>query len=209
MFALMTYASIVGRSGHYFMMVPFIFVIGSFYVSKIYPFKMQTISWGTKFLGLAFTTLFIMYGLRHISIFRYDIFTNLQDHNASISRITPLSISSNQAKDIVSLQKYFYDNSQTTDQIYLLNNIPAFYFLLNRENATMYDLPLLAGSKQKRLEIVAALERNKPKYIIEDTKAWAVDDISDKKRMPEVFDYVKGHYIFAHKVEHYIIYKRA
>ena len=68
-------------------------------------------------------------------------------------------------------------------------------------------MPLLAFSREKRLEIVSSLRKQKPEYILEDTKAWAVDDGSDRRRLPEVVAYIEKYYQKKSTLGQYAIYK--
>ena len=113
-----------------------------------------------------------------------------------------------QAKDIRLMQEYINRTTRKKDTIFLFNNMPGWYFLLDRENATKYDFPLLALLKRDRLELVAMLEKNNPVYIIEDLNAWPVDEVSDRQRMPEVLNYMNKNYFVYAKKEHFLIYKK-
>ncbi len=209
-FGLLSYASIIGRSGHYMLLFPIVFVCGSYFISMISK-DTQSNNGGVKLMSIFFITLFSLYGLRHAAIYRQDFLGGFQQRqfmNTSTYRVAPLAISQKQSSDVTMLQAFMNNNTKPSDTMYVFNNIPALYFLLDRENATKYDLPLLAFSKEKRLEIVSSLEKNKPLYVIEDKNAWAVDEVSDIKRMPEVFSYIKKNYIKSNQINHFTIYKR-
>lgn len=209
-FGLFIYASIVGRSGHYFLVVPIVLISLSYFLSLIFSSDQMKDRTG-KILKILFLFLFILYGIRHIIIFRHTQFFSLTSKtylNISVSRVAPIAISKSQANDIFVLQDFFNNNTKKTDTIFVFNNLPALYFLLDRENSTQYDLPLLANSREKRLGIVSELRHNPPLFIIEDKNAWAVDGVSDRKRLPEVVDYIKKQYFKFKTIYHFILYKK-
>lgn len=206
-FGILIYASIIGRSGHYFILVPIVIVCASYFLTLWFTPKIMKEN-TNKIIGIIFLIIFILYGIRHIVIFRYTPFFDLsvrQFSNTSVPRIQPIAISENQAYDILALQDFFKRNTKPTDTIFVFNNIPALYFLLNRENSTWYDVPLLAISLKKRLELVSSLREHPPKFIIEDKKAWAVDGISDRQRLPEVINYIERNYDKI-KLDNFILY---
>lgn len=205
-FSLLTYFSIVGRSGHYFVVVPFIFICFAYFFSLL-----RLSQKNSRNIGMLFFMCFLLYGIRHLLIFKYSLLTNLQAHkyvNNSVRKVQPLSISQTQAYDIIKLQDFINKNTQETDQIFIFNNLPALYFLLNRENATRYDLPLLANSQDKRFEIVSSLINNPPKFIIKNKKAWAVDEVNDEDRLPEIVDFIKQNYHQSNTIESFVIFSK-
>jgi len=211
-FGLLSYASIIGRSGHYMLLFPIVLVSGSYFISLSYQYVLNNKK-EMKILSIFFFVCFLLYGLRHAAIFRQDFLRGFQQRqlvNTTTFRVAPLAISEKQSSDITRIQAFMNTHAKSSDVIYVFNNIPALYFLLDRENATRYDLPLLASSKKKRLEIVSSLEKNKPKFIIEDKEAWAVDGISDRQRMPEVISYIVQNYKKKNVLNnHLIIYERS
>lgn len=200
-YALLVFVSIVGRSGHYFAIVPFVIVVGAFFVSQIISSKEKIFG---KSIKLLFLILFIAYTTRHISIFRFSIIPDFRNISfEKVERVYPFYTTEEQAYQIFTLQNYF---SEAKEQIYILSNSPALYFLISQSNSTKYDLPLLAGSIEKRYDLVSQLKENPPSYIIEDTKAWAVDGVDDAVRMPEVFEFVEQNYKEHDYVANYKIY---
>lgn len=211
-FGLLAYASIIGRSGHYMLLFPIVLVCGSYFISLIHQ-NMHSKDGKEKLLSIFFIAIFLLYGIRHAMIYRQDFLTSLHQRqfmNASVFRVAPLAISQKQSADITKLQEFINKETKPSDPIYVFNNLPGLYFLLDRENATQYDLPLLAFSKKKRQEIVSSLEKSKPKFIIEDKNAWAVDDISDRQRQPEVIAFILKKYTKRQVINgHLVIYERS
>jgi hypothetical protein len=88
--------------------------------------------------------------------------------------------------------------SNKGDAILALPLNPIFYFLTDRVNPTPYDwvLPgMLDGQAEKQM--VAQLERNKPKVIV--FVDIAIDGKEERRLAyyaPEVYDFIKQHYVF-------------
>ena len=195
-FSILIYFSIIGRSGHYFIIVPFLIVLGAYLLTLVKGF------WRILFL-----ILFGIYFIRHFTILRYDIFTNFYSvkYQQTIDKVSPFQTTLVQGTEIALLQKHFALNVGKEQQIYVLNNAPALYFLLDRKNATKFDLPLLAGTLEKRLETVEVLKAKTP-LVIEYVNAWAVDGVSDRSRQPEVFQFVDMNYIVKNRVGPFTLY---
>lgn len=196
---LLIYVSIIGRSGHYITVFPFLVVLGAYICSLLQK---------SKKLYVLSVLIFVLFIMRHIAIYRFTIFPIFNERGSvSLANTYPLKISHSDARDINQLKEYLDINTKGLDSIYVLNNTPALYFLLNRRNATKFDLPLLAGTIDKRMEVVNELKNNKPGYIIEDEKAWSVDGIKDSERMPEVFSYVHSNYRLSVTFGRFSLYK--
>ena len=209
-FGFLIYTSIIGRSGHYFLLVPFVLISGGYFLSLVFQSnRMKDTT--SKILNVLVLSLFLLYGIRHLMIFRHTQFFNplvVQSANLTVPRVTPLTISKGQAQDILMLQDFFSKNTKSTDTIFIFNNLPALYFLLDRENPTYYDLPFLAYSREKRMEIISQLKRSSPKFIIEDKDSWAVDGVSDRQRLPEVITYIQTQYQKKTQLGHFILYQK-
>lgn len=207
-YTLMSYVSIIGRSGHHFLYSPFIVLFAGYFLSSLLPYP-KNASVDKKIAGAIFYFLLLCYITRYVIIFRFTSFLDFSiGMDNKVARVAPLSITHKQSHDITILQQFISKTTKPEDTIFLLNNLPGIYFLVNRENATRYDFPLLAISKKNREELVESLKRNKPVYIIEDLTAWPVDEVTDRQRLPEVVTYINKTYIFLKKIDHYLIYKK-
>lgn len=208
LYAFLSYFSIIGRSGHHFLFAPYIVLLASYFLSFIFPSKKK----GKKeyqFFGTLFFILFLGYMARYLIIFRYTSFFDASERRTNkVERVAPISITLNQAHDIEVLRQFIRKTTKPSDTVFLFNNLPGLYFLLDRENPTKYDFPLLAISKEDRMQLVGILGQNKPIYIIEDLKAWPVDEVSDRQRLPEVVKYLNENYFFFIKIDHFLIYKK-
>lgn len=209
-YSILWFGTIIGRSGHYPIVIPIILVFSSYYLSQLFPFK-KTNKTSDKIMGLLFLGVVLGYGLRYMAIYRFTDFPNIPGRkkvDISVSRVSPLGISKKQADEIKSLQEFFAKETKQGDTIFVLNNEPAIYFLVDREDPTAYGLPFLAYSKSMREDIVSALSKRKTQFVVEDSQAWAVDGISDSQRLPEVVSYVNKSYREYKMLGHYVVYKR-
>lgn len=204
LYALLINFSIIGRSGHYFSVFPFCLFVFLYLINSSYEYLKKI---NVKFFYIMLF-LFGIYLVRHILIFRTDLFhsISLLTNVSQIEKVSPIRITKNQETDIKTIQDFVSRRVKKNEKIYILNNDPGLYFLVDRLNATRYDLPLLAETIGMRYEIVNQLKENHPIFIIEDKNAWAVDGVSDRQRMPEVFNYVIQNYKFKTNVGSYIIY---
>jgi hypothetical protein len=204
-YAMLVFVSIIGRSGHYFAIVPFVVVLGAFFVSQTMSSKEKILGKGLK---LIFLILFIAYTARHISIFRFSILSDFKHISfEKIERVYPFFTTKEQANELLALQEFFSKNDAQEKEIYIISNSPGLYFLLNQKNSTKYDLPLLAGHIGRRNDLLNELKGNPPEFIIEDLNAWAVDEVDDTLRMPEVIKFVRKNYKVLEIVGHYKIYR--
>jgi hypothetical protein len=91
--------------------------------------------------------------------------------------------------------KCFLDAHTTSgDYIYFFPNEAAYYFLFDRSNPTRYALASFAATSEHRRELVADLEKNKPRYIFYPVYTWRIDNISDDQLLPEVVSYIHQKY---------------
>lgn len=79
--------------------------------------------------------------------------------------------------------------------------------LVDRVNPTKFDLPFVGNRMEKRIDIIKDLTSKKPKYVFIDNDAWPVDGISNKVRLPEVYNFIKIHYSLMDIRENVEIYK--
>lgn len=205
LYAALILVSIVGRSGHYFAIVPFVLVIGAFLLSQVISLKDKKIGKGLKFL---FLSIFLIYAVRHISIFRFSLVPDLASISfQKIERVYPFFTTKEQANDLSQLNNFFKSNNAQKKSIFIISNSPGMYFLLDQKNSTKYDLPLLAGHVERRYDLINELNDKPPEFVVEDVSAWAVDGVSDKLRMPEIFSFIQKNYKVLKFVGHYKIYK--
>jgi hypothetical protein len=87
-------------------------------------------------------------------------------------------------------------------------NEAAYYFLFNRPVPTRYVHAYFAVSSAQRREMVAELERSRPRYVIYTLDNWRIDDITEDIQVPEVVRYLKERYVLAEDLGNMLILRR-
>ncbi|MDE0185818.1 MAG: hypothetical protein OXP71_10260 [Candidatus Poribacteria bacterium] len=116
-----------------------------------------------------------------------------------------------QAQEIEKVVSYIQENTAPTDPIFDLSNQAAYYFLADRPNPTRYPLVVYASPEPLQKEVIADLERAKPKYVIFTTgSGWGngPDGIQTVDRVPLVTAYIRSNYETDVKIESVSIWKR-
>ncbi|MGH7289362.1 MAG: hypothetical protein ACREI8_15230, partial [Myxococcota bacterium] len=80
------------------------------------------------------------------------------------------------------------------EQFWVYPNEALLYFLADRPQPTRFPLVLFAVTRAQRRELVAELERVKPRYAVFYFEAAIVDGITYDIAAPEVFAYLGAHY---------------
>jgi hypothetical protein len=80
------------------------------------------------------------------------------------------------------------------EPIWVFPNEALLYFLAERPQATSYPLALFAVTSAQRSELVAQLERVRPRYAVVYRHAPAVDGITYDVALPEVLAYLANRY---------------
>lgn len=104
------------------------------------------------------------------------------------------------------LKKFVETTTNNNDTIFILSDEPGLYFCVDRSNATRYDLPFIANSKEKNVELLDDLAANNPVLIIENTKAWSVDDLDNRMRISGISLYINKNYSKCANIGSYQIY---
>lgn len=87
------------------------------------------------------------------------------------------------------------ERTRPGEPIWVFPNEAMVYFLADRPQATRFPLGLFAVTRAQRLELVADLERSRPRYAVVWTRAIAVDGIALEQALPEVVDYLVENYV--------------
>ncbi len=201
---LLLYVSVIGRGNIQFI-YSYLFILGGVLGEEALRLK-------NKKLALLFVALLLIIPIRLLTINRVNINKNIESV-ISYSKFVPVS-SRDPLRISLEQKKYFESvinpvNNLTTphDTIFVMQDEPAFYSLTNRNNASRYDLPYFASSFSSQKELVLELSHKRPKVIIWNKNAWAVDDISNATRLPEVVEYIKAYYNVYLNSNGLIIYK--
>lgn len=186
------YYSLVGRSGNFFLALTPVVIILAFFTDKIAANK-KIFGKKSRLLFFCFVTLLYM---RVVYIFWPSILSlrNLNAHEPTIDRVGDIAITKNQYNYLKSIKEYVINNTSESDFVFFLSNEPFLYYLTDRVNPTRFDLPYIAHTKEKRFEMLRDLENHKPKLIFYDTASWPVDEVDNKKRLPEIVNFISKHY---------------
>ena len=129
----------------------------------------------------------------------------------NIERVGRILTPPAQAQEIERVVAYIQENTAPTEPIFDLSNHAAYYFLADRPNPTRYPLVVYASPEPLQKEVIADLERAKPKYVIFTTgSGWgnAPDGIQTVDRVPLVTEYIRSNYETDVKIESVSIWKR-
>lgn len=200
--ALFSYLSVVGRASinNMYFILPFGLIVGAYFIELIIlEFKPWNKNIQRKLVPALTILILLMIPLRMISINRTNMVSNLKmlvNYNSYIPisdkdflRISPL-----QEKYLDDIKKIANEKTKRNDSIFVLQDEPGLYVVAERKNASKYDLPYFANSYKLRAEVLNELKIKRPKIIIWNPSAWAVDNISNYRRLPEVVKYIEASY---------------
>lgn len=204
---------LIGRYGHFPFTLSPVFIIFAYYLNTLINIFIVSKKRTEKFFSAILIVIICLFSARVISIYRPHFSKVLSLPQAFVSTknspkyVGNVTISSSQTKAILTLQNFIDKNTKLTDAVFFFNNEPMMYLLVNRDNPTRYDLPEVAITKEKRLEMLNDLIKNRTRYIIDDTQAWSVDNVSNRQRLPEVYEYMQKVYN-KRRLDNFIIYTR-
>lgn len=216
LYGLLLYIILVGRSGigHFFFILSPFLIISGFFIEKLFRllFEKKEKKIG-KFASLILILLIFIFLTRIVLIFRpYFANVTVIPRTLIINKNNPkyignIYISDKQKEHIWTIQNFVAKNVSQKDNIFFFNDEPMMYLLINKVNPARYDLPFIANTKDKRLEILNSFINKPPKYIIEDKDVWSVDGIGSAIRLPEVFYFINANYVKSTLTKGIIVYK--
>jgi hypothetical protein len=106
------------------------------------------------------------------------------------------------------IRTFLEAHTRPGDYVYFFPYEAAYYFLFDRTNPTRYPIASFAATSAHRRELVADLERNKPRYVFYPGNAWRIDGIPDEQLLPEVVRYLKSNYEQAKNMGEFLIFQR-
>lgn len=112
------------------------------------------------------------------------------------------------ADSITKIKAFLDANAQQDRYVYFFPNEAVYYFIFNKQNPTRYAISYFAATKAQRLELIADLEKNRPKYVIYSPKTWRVDFIPETDQVPEVVDYLQQKYGVISDLDNVVILQR-
>jgi hypothetical protein len=92
--------------------------------------------------------------------------------------------------------------------VYFFPNEAAYYFLFDKTNPTRYAYAYWAAITEHRRELVADLEKNKPRYIVYSLNTWRHDGIHEEQQVPEVVEYIRQSYTEIRDMGSFLILQR-
>lgn len=195
------YSILIGRwgIGHFFFILSPILLIGGYYASRL--LEVNNKIFGNRIISIGLLLVLSLFALRILLINRPQIAATIAglpkvvNSKSELKKVGPVVISDQQSKYFTTMLSFVDTNIGPNEGVYFLSNEPVFYMLLHKPNPTRYDLPYIAITKAKRYEVLSDLKKQKPTYIFENAREWAVDGISNRKRMPEVSAYIEADYI--------------
>jgi hypothetical protein len=98
------------------------------------------------------------------------------------------------ADDLEHLAEAIHQRTGSDEPIWVFPNEALVYFLVERPQATRYPLGLFAVTRAQREELVAELERVRPRYAVVCFRAIVVDGIGYDVALPELLDYLQNSY---------------
>lgn len=212
LFGFMLYHILLGRSGlgHFLFVLSPILILGGYYSQQL--LKSKSIS-QNRLVVFIVVLLLSFFAVRIVKIYSPVITDSLKgslyvfNNKTENPRIGRLNISQKQFAYINAINEFVSKNTSNKEAIFFLSDEPGMYMLVDRYNPTRYDLPFIANTKDKRYELLSDLQDNKPRYIFENKATWAVDGITNRKRLPEVSKFIDEKYIKVATIENTFIYK--
>jgi hypothetical protein len=94
------------------------------------------------------------------------------------------------------------------ESFWVFPNEALLYFLADRPQPTRYPLGLFAVTREQRLQLVAELERTRPRYAVVNRYASRVDDIPYEVALPELVHYLTSNYELEEVVGSFALVRR-
>lgn len=94
------------------------------------------------------------------------------------------------------------------EYVYFFPHEAAYYFLFNRNNPTRYALASFAATGGHRRELVADLEKNRPRYVFYPAYDWRIDGLSDELQFPEIISYLQQRYRRGQTIDNLLVLER-
>lgn len=204
---------LIGRTGNFTFVLPPVFIILAYFLNELINLYKSSVNRSDRYLAITLCLIILIFLGRLISIYRTHFNTISQAVSYAYNKKDPppnvggIQIPQEQKNDIIQIQKFIWSNTASNDEIFFLSNNPGLYYLVDRISPTRFDLPEVANTKNKRLEIISDLEKDKTKYVIDYEKAYKVDGISNQVRLPEVIKYIEKNYSKS-RLNNFVIYTR-
>lgn len=189
------YYSLVGRTGNFFLALTPTIIILAYFAEKLWPTVKR--NGASAQLGLLILIVLVIARIFYIFIPSLQNLKGLIaqfERKHYVERLGSVAVSYDQEVYFRLIQNYVERNTASNDYVYFLSNEPIMYLLVDRVNPSRYDLSYIAHTLEKRYELLNSLKLNSPKLIFYDTVSWPVDEVSNKKRLPEIIAFINTYY---------------
>jgi hypothetical protein len=95
---------------------------------------------------------------------------------------------------LMKISSFIQANTIPHEYVYFFPNEAAYYFFFDRHNPTRYAAVYHAITREHRLELVADLEKKKPRFVVYSMTTARIDGISENIQAPEVVEYLHKEY---------------
>ena len=191
---------LIGRSGHFSFTLAPAFILLAVFSDILFGHYKGAKNRKEKFLSLFILIIIFLFLARIVLIYRPHFPKIINVPAAVISAKSSPEFVGNtkiplfQETEIREMQLFVAENTTPKDAVFFLGNEPMMYLLTNRDNPTRYDIPVVANTRQKRLEVLDDIKRDRTKYIIYNKNSWPVDEVNNFVRIPELRDYLALNY---------------
>lgn len=209
-FGLLIYSILLSRSGigHFFYTLPPIIIIGGYFVSELVVVRKKHKHLSTVLIlviSMYFARLLYLNNPQFKTLLNFSTYVSADYNNPP--RVGTLNISNGQKNKISSIQRFVNTSTKASDYVFFFNDQPMMYMLVDRLNPTDYDLPFAGNTLEKRIRMLNSIASKKPKYIFIDREVWAIDEIPNSQRLPEVISYIKSNYYLYSEIDKVLVYK--
>jgi hypothetical protein len=109
---------------------------------------------------------------------------------------------------LTKISSFIQTNTAPHEYVYFFPNEAAYYFFFDRPNPTRYPAAYHTITREHRRELVADLEKKKPRFVIYSTTTARIDGIMENINVPEVVEYLHKEYRLHLDLKDILILKR-
>jgi len=213
LFGFFLYSILIGRwgIGHFFFIIAPVVILFSYFATQLLHVNKKRKK--SKIVAFVLLISCVLFAVRLLLINRPQITANLLALPSLFSismnpaRVGPIKISAEQKTHYTYIDEFVRRHVAKNQSIFFLSNEPGLYMFTNKVNPTRFDLPYIVITKAKRYELLADFQKRPPDFIINNTKEWDVDGISNRQRMPEVSSFIDKNYKEYKKNNGIVVYK--
>lgn len=114
---------------------------------------------------------------------------------APLPRMGNVLIPASEAQALASLKSFMDERLAPDETFFDFSNMGAVYFFLDRRIPTRYFMAVYAATPRMQAEMIADLERSRPRYVVVSPLGHpSIDDIPMETRLPDVASWIARHY---------------